>query len=84
MDQLQSVLNETTSLIDNIEDNVKDPSLTPTKSSLVEEFYQQDESIGEPNINKYISYVASRVRRNLRLEKGKLLDSLPKSTYDFI
>lgn len=79
MDRLQLVLNERYSVTENIKNNLNDPSPTPFESSLVEDIYQQDDSIGEQNLNTYIYYVASRIHRNLRSEQGKLLDFLLSS-----
>lgn len=85
LDRLRSMWNEemwneeilTKSKIENDE---IETLVTPLDSSLIKEFYQQDNyNIGVPNSNEYIYHVAKsrdgqlyiRVRRNLRLDQGK-------------
>lgn len=80
MNRLRSLWNEECLTNSKIENNERNVSPTPLDSSLVEEFYQQDNySIGVQNYNEYIYHVAKsrdgqlyiRVRRNLRLDQGK-------------
>lgn len=80
MDRLRSMWNEEILTKNEIEKDEIESSVTPFGSSLIEEFYQQDNySIGVPNSNEYIYHVAKsrdgqlyiRVRRNLRLDQGK-------------
>lgn len=62
---------------------------TPCDTSLIEELYQQDScSDGVPKSNEYIYHVAKRndqlyirVRRNLRLDQGKIHFTHPISIY---
>lgn len=80
MDRLRSMWNEEMLANSKVENDERDSSPTPFDSSLIEEFYQQDNhSIGVQSSNEYIYHVAKardgqlyiRVRRNLRLDQGK-------------
>lgn len=85
MDRLRSMWNEEILTNSKKENDEMESSVTPFDSSLIEEFYQQDNySIGVSNSNEYIYHVAKsrdgqlyiRVRRNLRLDQGKWLSSI--------
>lgn len=79
IDRLRSMWNEEILTNIQIENDKRKSSPTPFDSSLIEEFYQQDNRIGVQNSNEYIYHVAKtrdgqlyiRVRRNLQLDKGK-------------
>lgn len=92
MDRLRSVWNKDMLANSKDENEKRESSHTPFDSSLIEEFYQQDEySTCVQNSNEYIYHVAKsrdgqlyiRVRRNLRLDQGEYIKLIFHCTMNF-
>lgn len=89
MDRLRSIWNKEMLANSKDENGKEESSHTPFHSSLIEEFYQQDEYSN--CVQKYIYHIAKsrngqlyiRVRRNLRLDQGEYIKLISHCTMNF-